>query len=184
VTPALDPALALALRGGLCGVFVSGALHKLREPARFRAALAGYALLPARAVGPAAHLLAAAELAVAAALLVPGAGAAPELAAAALLALYAGAMGAALGAGRGGIECGCGGLLGARPLGPLHVARNAALVAASLAAALPTAPRPLVWLDALTVAGALAALGCLVAAAGLSLEQAERGRELRRRREA
>jgi hypothetical protein len=184
VTPSLDPVLVATLRGSLALLFVAAALHKLRDRSAFRAALAGYGLLPEAWVAPAAALLAAAELAVAAGLLVPALGRLASLAAAGLLALYAGAMLAALAAGRRGIDCGCAGPAGARPLGPMHVARNALLVAASLAASLPAAARPVAWLDAVTVAGAMASLACLASAAELSLEQAARGRALRRRREA
>ncbi len=180
----LDPVATAALRGALALLLLSAARHKARDPARFGAALAGYGLLPPRVLPAAVWLLAATELAIGAALLLPGAGPAPALAAAALLALYAGAMRAALAAGRGGIECGCGGPAGARPLGPALVARNAALGVVALAASLPVAPRPLVWIDALTLAGAVATAGLVFGAAELSLDQAARGRSLRRRREA
>jgi hypothetical protein len=184
VSAALDPVLAGALRAALALLLLPAAWHKARDPARFHAALAGYGLVPARAQGVATWLLAAAELSIGAALLVPATGALPALAAAALLALYAGAMAAALAAGRRGIDCGCGSPGGARRLGPSLVARNAVLAAAALAAALPVAARPLVWVDALSLVGTVAAAGLVYAAAGLSLEQAARGRSLRRRREA
>ena len=184
MSPALDPVAAGALRAALALLLLSAARHKLTEPARFGAALAGYGLLPERALPASVWLLAACELAIGAALLVPGAGALAALAAAALLALYAGAMGAALASGRRGIECGCGGPAGDRPLGPALVARNAVLGVAALAASLPVEPRPLVWIDALTLAGAVAAAGFVFAAAELSLDQVALGRALRRRREA
>jgi hypothetical protein len=177
----LDPVAAAALRGGLAWLLFAAARHKLRGRAGFRAALAGYGLLPARAVPAAVWLFAAAELAIAAALCVPAVGSAAALAAASLLALYAGAMAVALAAGRHGIDCGCAGPAGSRPLGPGLVARNGLLVAAALAASLPVGPRALVWIDALTLAGALAAGGCLLAAGALSIGQAARGRALRRR---
>jgi hypothetical protein len=182
--PALDPVLAGALRGGLAMLLLAASLHKLRDGAGFRAALAGYGLLPERSLAAVAALLAAAELAIAAGLLVPAAARPAGLAAAALFALYAGAMLAALAAGRRGIDCGCAGPAGSRPLGPSLVARNALLVALALAASFPVAPRSLAWIDALSVAGAIAAGACLLAAAELSLEQAARGRVLQRRREA
>ena len=184
MTPALDPAVGGTLRGALALLFVGAALHKLRDRAGFRAALAGYGLLPGGSLPAAASLLAVAELAIAAGLLAPGGGHRAALAAAGLLALYAGAMLAALAAGRRGIDCGCAGPAGPRPLGPALVARNGILVVASLAASLPVTPRTVSWIDAVTVAGAVAALGCLFAAAELSFEQAVRGQALRRRREA
>jgi hypothetical protein len=184
VSPALDPVFVAALRVALALLLLPAAWHKARDPARFRAALAGYGLLPERGLPAAPWLLAASELAIGAALLLPGSGPLPALSAAALLALYAGAMAAALAAGRRGIECGCGGPAGARPLGPGLVVRNAVLALAALAAALPAAPRPLFWVDALTLAGTVAAVGMIFGAAELSFEQAARGRALRQRREA
>jgi hypothetical protein len=181
VTLALDPAVSGALRGALALLLLSAAAHKLRDPVGFRAAVAAYGLLPARALPAAAGLLAPAELAIGAALLVPAAGPAAGCAGASLLALYALAMLAALAAGRRGIDCGCAVALGARRLGPATVARSAVLAVAALATSLPASPRPLVWLDALTATGAIAVLGCLFAAAELSLEQAGRARALRRR---
>jgi uncharacterized membrane protein YphA (DoxX/SURF4 family) len=184
VTPALDPAVATTLRIGLALLFLGASLHKLRDGVGFRAALEGYGFLPQGWLAPVASLLAAAELAIAAGLLVPAGTRTAALAAAALLALYAGAMFAALAAGRRGIDCGCAGPLGSRPLGPSLVVRNALLVAVALVAALPVAPRSLAWIDGVTVAGAIAAGACLVAATQLSIEQAARGRALRPRREA
>ncbi len=184
MTVALDPAAALALRGALALLFVGAAGHKLRDRTGFRAAIAGYRLLPGALLPPVAWLLPAAELAVGAGLLAPGGAALAARAAAALLALYAAAMLAALAAGRRGIDCGCAGPAGSRPLGPSLVARNAVLVLAALAASLPVTPRPLHWIDAVTAAGAVAGLACLFAAAELSFGQAARGRLLRRRREA
>ena len=184
MTVALDPALAGALRGALALLFASASLHKLRDRAGFRAALADYGLLPRASLPGVAALLAAAEIAIALGLLAPQGGRSAALAAAALLALYAGAMLAALAAGRRGIDCGCAGPDGARPLEPALVARNAVLVAAALAASLPVAPRPLAWLDAVTVVGAVAVGACLFGAAELSFAQAARGRALRSGRQA
>ena len=184
MTPALDPAVAATLRGALTLLFLGASLHKLRDRPGFRAALAGYGLLPEPTLAAFAALLVAAELAIGAGLLVPAAGQTAALAAAALLALYAGAMLAALAAGRRGIDCGCSGPAGSKPLGPSLVVRNALLVVAALVASLPVAPRPLAWVDALSIAGAIAAGACLFAATELSFEQAARGRALRHRRQA
>ncbi|MGH7291189.1 MAG: MauE/DoxX family redox-associated membrane protein, partial [Myxococcota bacterium] len=65
----LDPALGLALRGGLALLLGTAAWHKLRDLGAFRDALAGYRLLPDGLVGVAALVLVAAELASACALL-------------------------------------------------------------------------------------------------------------------
>jgi hypothetical protein len=179
MTPGLDPALHAALRLALAAVLLAAARHKLRDPARFRSALAGYALLPAGAVGAAAAIAAGAELALGAALILPGVGSAPALGAAALLALYAGAIAANLARGRAAIDCGC----GARPQ-PLRwglVARNALLVCAALAAAPPPGGRALAWPDALTITAGAAVLALLHAAADVALENGARLRALRGR---
>lgn len=180
MSAALDPVVGAVLRAALAWLLLSSALHKARDAAGFRAALAGYGLLPQRAVAAAAAALAAAEAGLGAALLVPGSGPAPAAGAAALFALYAGAMLAALAAGRRGIACGCAGPAAELRLGPALAARNGLLVAVAFAAALPTAARPLVWLDAVTLAGGVAALASLYAAAELSLAQAARLRAARR----
>jgi hypothetical protein len=160
----LDPALIATLRAALALLWLAAAAQKLRDPARFRAALAGYALLPGRSVSAAASLLVLAELALGIALLAPGP--APALATAALLALYAAAVAINLARGRRAIDCGCGAR--PQPLGAGLVVRNAALAVLALATALPTSARPLVAIDALTVAGGVAALAALYA----GLEQA------------
>ena len=163
----LDPALRATLRGALALLWLAAASHKLRAPARFRDALAGYQLVPATAVRAVAALLAALELAIALALIAPGTGAAPALATGALLALYAAAISINLRRGRRAIDCGCGAR--PQPLGEGLVVRNAVLIAIALAAALPANGRSLVWLDAATVAGGAAALAALYAAADATL---------------
>ena len=167
MTPALDPALHAALRCALALLWLASASHKLRDPARFRDALAGYQLMPASAVRAVAAFVAVGELGLGLALLVPGAGAAPALATGALLALYAGAITANLMRGRRTIDCGCGAR--PQPLGEGLVVRNAVLVAIALVAALPASGRTLTWIDAATIAGGAAALAALYAAADTAL---------------
>jgi hypothetical protein len=149
----IDPVLALVVRVGGALLLASAARHKLRDREGFRAALGGYGLLPERSVPLAADLLVAGELAIGLALLAtPRAG----IAAAALLALYAGAVGVNLARGRRHIDCGCGGA--PQPLSAWLVARNVVLAAAFAASALPVYERALVALDAVSVAGGVAAL--------------------------
>jgi hypothetical protein len=157
----LDPALACVLRAALAVVLAGAAVHKLRDPAAFRAALAAYRLLPAPAVTPAAALLVAAELAAAGALL----GAlrheplrVAALGGAALLGLYGAAIAVNLRRGRRHIDCGCAGPGARRPIHEALVARNAVLAALALGAALPAGGRALGALDALTVPAGTAAL--------------------------
>ena len=109
----------------------SAASHKLRDPQRFRDALAGFELVPAAAVRAFAALVTALELGLGLWLLLPGAGAAPALATGALLALYALAISANLLRGRRALDCGCGAR--PQPLGEGLVVRNIVLVAIALA---------------------------------------------------
>jgi len=179
MTPALDPALRAALRCALALLWLVSAHHKLRDPARFRDALAGYRLIPAPAVHVFAAGIAALELGLGLALLLPAAGPAPALATAALLALYALAIATNLVRGRRAIDCGCGAR--PQPLGEGLVARNAVLVGVALAAALPAAGRALTWLDLATIGGGAAALAALYAAADAALANGVRSRALRAR---
>ena len=129
----IDPAVDAALRAAFALLFLVAASHKLRDPGRFRTTLAEYRLLP----GP--------------------------VAAAAVLAVYGAAIAVNLARGRRHIDCGCVGPAVRRPISGWLVARNAALAAAALAAVAPVRPRPLVWVDALTVMGATATLAALYA---------------------
>jgi hypothetical protein len=179
MTPDLDPALRAALRCALALLWFVSAHHKLRDPARFRGALSGYRLLPARLVRPAAAGIAALELALGLALLVPSAGPAPALATAALLALYALAIAVNLARGRRAIDCGCGAR--PQPLGEGLLVRNAALALIALAAALTASGRALTALDAITTVGGAAALAALYAAIDAALANGLRAGALRAR---
>jgi len=179
MTPELDPALHAALRCALALLWLVSAGHKLRDPARFRAALTGYRLIPAPAVRGFAAGIAGLELALGLALLAPATGPAPALATAALLALYALAIAANLVRGRRAIDCGCGAQ--PRPLAEGLVLRNAVLIGIALAAALPATGRELVWIDATSILGGSAALATLYAAADAALANGVRSRGLRAR---
>jgi len=154
----LDPALSLALRGGLALLLAAAAWHKLRDLTAFRAALAGYQLVPERALRVAACVLIAAELATASALVLSSRAAG---AAVTLLALYTGAVALNLARGRREIDCGCFGPAARQPLSFALVVRNLGLIALGLVCALPVAARALVLLDGLTIAAGIA-LGALL----------------------
>jgi uncharacterized membrane protein YphA (DoxX/SURF4 family) len=152
-----DRVVPLLLAGAVALLFASAAWHKLREPAGFRAILEGYRLLPAAAlpaVGVAVPLI---ELLVAAALLVDGTRRIAALAGAALLLGYALAIGINLRRGRRDVSCGCG-RDGGQPIAGWMLVRNGVLALVALLAALPTQPRPLQWVDALTLAAGVAAM--------------------------
>ena len=153
----VDPAIDLTVRAALALLFLVAAAHKLRDRAAFRATFAEYRILP-EAISALVPL---AELAVAVLLLVPAASALGEIGAAALLLLYGAAVGVNLARGRRHIDCGCAGPYARRPIGGGIVVRNALLAASALAALLPVSPRPLAWIDALTVSGAVLTLAAL-----------------------
>ena len=170
--PPLDPALHGVLRASLALLFLFAAAHKLRAPREFAAVVADYRLLPAGDPLSFGIALAVTELALALALCVPALSRAAALAAALLLALYAGAIAINLARGRDEMDCGCG--VGARPLGAGLLVRNALLVGAALAAALPVSARALGATDALTIAAGTATAALAFAAAeGLAARRAE-----------
>ena len=159
----IDPIAAWLARLALAGVFAAAALHKWRDLGAFTGAVAAHRLVPDAWASALACALAACETAVAVGLIVPASAPRAAWVAAALLALYSGAIAINLARGRREIDCGC----SARPQ-PLSgglLARNAALAAAAILAALPESGRALVWIDALSAAAGLAALALLWLAA-------------------
>lgn len=179
-----DPVVTQALAAGLAAIFLLGALGKLREPLLFEAQLAGYALLPAPLLRPAAWLLMLWEAAAGATLLAAPAHA-PGLVRVlvlVLLAVVTSAVAVNLLRGHREIDCGCGGLAGTeQPLSWSLVARNAVLALAACGAVPAASPRALAALDyASTAAAALALLG-LYAAANQLMANAPHLATLRRR---
>lgn len=151
----IDPAIHLSLRMALSLLFLTAAIHKLRDHKGFRAALENYRLLPQGAVGMAAAILVVTELSVALSLPLYG-GTGPAFVAAFLLALYAAAIGVNLARGRRDIDCGCAGPARAQPLSAVLVVRNVVLCAIALAASFEPLPRGLLWIDVVTIAATIA----------------------------
>ncbi|MCO6057641.1 hypothetical protein NG726_13300 [Pseudomonas sp. MOB-449] len=155
-----DPLTHLASAGGLALLLGSAGLHKLRDGQGFAQVLQGYAAalgghLMGRTQGLLRGLVPALELFAAAGVLMSLWLPLAALPAVLLLALYAGVL--ALGARRGAAieDCGC--HWGGRPQAPSRglVWRNLVLLLPALNLMLPTQSRPLVWLDAVTLAGAV-----------------------------
>jgi hypothetical protein len=159
----MDPVLDITLRSALALLFGAAAVHKLRAPADFRDALAGYRLVPVRATGVVAIALALVEVATAAAFGLALPGVVAPVAAVSLLCVYSAAIGVNLARGRSDIDCGCGGTATHQPLSPGLLVRNAVLAAGALLCLRSVDPRPLVWVDGVTVLGAT---GVLVAVYG------------------
>jgi hypothetical protein len=168
----MDPVIDATLRAALALLFLVAASHKARDPARFRATLGAYRVLPAALVTPAAAAVAAAEVGVAGMLLAPGLRAPALLAAAGLLVVYGAAIAVNLARGRRDIDCGCAGPAVRRPLSGWLVTRNAAFAAAGLTGLVPVRGRPLAWVDAVTVVGATAVLVAVHAALDRMIAQA------------
>jgi hypothetical protein len=157
----MDPVVDAILRGSLALLWLSAAVHKLRDLPAFGAAVGDYELVPAAATRAAAGALVAAELATGAALLATPTRAPALLASALLLALYAAAIGVNLLRGRRHLDCGCAGPAQRRPVSGWLVARNALVAAVALAALAPVHARPLAWIDAVTVLAGVCAVAAL-----------------------
>jgi hypothetical protein len=166
----IDPLLQLVIAVALALLFASAAMHKRSEPARFRAQLAAYGLLPADLVRPAAATLPWLELGIAL-LLVPAATrGATGAVAAILLSAYAGGIAVNLLRGRADIDCGCGGT--AQPLSWSLVLRNLALASAAALLLAPAADRAVLITDALWLAILVPLLVIAYAALGEILRNA------------
>jgi len=160
----MDPIVTAVLRGALALLFVVAASHKARDLKAFRATLADYRLLPERATTVVTPLVVGAEIGLAAALALPGALRPGPVLAAALLGVYSLAIAINLLRGRRHIDCGCTGPVRRHTLSGWLVARNGVLIVAALACLLPSRPRGLVWIDGLTLVGAVSTLAALYAA--------------------
>jgi hypothetical protein len=157
----MDPVVDVTLRAALALLLLAAAAHKTRDLAQFRATLADYRLLPDAIVPAAVGLVVGVELAIAVALV---AFPAPGLvAAAALLAVYAAAIAINLVRGRRHIDCGCAGPAARQAISGWLVARNVVLATLAIAGLAPVHARPLLWVDALTVAGTTAVLAAFYA---------------------
>ena len=162
----LDPAIGWTLALSLGLLLASAAVHKLRDPARFRSALAGYRLLPEAALGAAGVVVIGTELVAAALVVLPAERPLGGALAAALMAAYGTAIGINLLRGRTRIDCGCLGFGKSERIAWWMVWRNIALAVAALAVRLPAAPRGLETLDWVTVTGMVAVVALLFSTVG------------------
>lgn len=155
-------------RAALAIVFLVAAWQKLRDLETFEAALANYALLPDGLLAPVARVLPLLELGAGLTLVIAPGHAAGALLVLGLLALVTTAVAINLLRGRTDVGCGCGGIEDEQRLSWALVARNGVLMLLGLVALVPPAPRELLWLDYLTVAGGAVALyGIYVASSQL-----------------
>jgi len=174
MTLMVDPALQLLLQTGLSLLFAVAAFHKAVDLADFSTSLDAYRLLPERWTRIAARSLVVFETCVAVGVWLSRLATA---AAAALLTVYTIAIVINLMRGRRDIDCGCGGPGRKQTLSYKLVVRNAALIALATICAFPTAGRPLLWIDGLTVIAGVTVLSLLYGA-GDSLLSNRLDREL------
>jgi uncharacterized membrane protein YphA (DoxX/SURF4 family) len=159
-----DPVVDLTLRACLALLFAATGWHKARDVAGFCRIMGAYRILPASMLPTAAVAAIGVELLVAIAILCPPFQMVGAVGMVTVLALYSAAIAVNLARGRRDIDCGCGGAA-AQPLSAWLVVRNLILMMAAGATLTPSATRPLVWLDWLTLLGAVAVLAASWAAA-------------------
>ncbi|CAD9218191.1 Methylamine utilization protein MauE [Burkholderia cenocepacia] len=152
----LDPVLATSAQAGAAAVVLLGASVKMRRPAAFRQALAGYRLLPDALTAPVAFAIPLAEAVAAVALLFPDTRTAGATGLIALLLAFAAGLAINLLRGHTDIDCGCSGFTAARAdaprgIGWLHVGRVLLLVALAATAFVEPGTRAVVWFDYLTL---------------------------------
>lgn len=174
----LDPVLGWTLRATFALLFLSAALHKIRDLADFCRVLAGYEILPRSLLAPTALVLASAEAVIGFALLLPLPTSGPAVVGIGLLGAYAVAIAVPLSRGKPAVRCGCGGLAGDRPISPVLIVRNAVLIGLLALLLLPVGSRPRGLLDLSTTAFAVCAAVALFAAVDVALANAARLRAL------
>ncbi len=163
----IDPVISLL--AALCAALLFGAaaMHKLRAPRDFAAAVAEYRILPGAAVPSFALALALAEGVLCVAFIWPASRREAAVAGMSLLLVYALAMVINLSRGRRELDCGCG--LARRTISGWMVARNVVTAAVLAVPSLPSLNRVITAVDYLTVAGGLAVCALLYASAELLL---------------
>jgi len=132
-------------------LFAVAAMHKLKAPAVFRAAMEDYQLIPSNLLSIFSILLILLELSSVIMVLTPAARATGLLLMAALLLLYAGGISINLFRGRRDIDCGCNGPATTQALSWWLVARNLVLLGFVLLATGSSIDRSLNWLDLFTI---------------------------------
>jgi hypothetical protein len=160
----LDPALGSLLVLCIALLLAAAAVHKLRNPAAFAEVFVAYDLIPAAAARRLAWLIPAAELCIALALLWLPLRRMAIFGGVALFAAYGFGLGLNLARGRRDLDCGCAPAGNRRRIAAWMVWRNAVLVGALGAAALPWTPRAWTGADFVTLGGGIAALCTLSAA--------------------
>ena len=179
----LDPVLATSAQAGAAVVVLLGAFAKMRRPAAFSQALAGYRLLPDALTAPVAFAIPLAEAIGAAALLFPDTRTAGAIGLVALLVAFAAAIAINLLRGHTDIDCGCSGFAAARTDAARHrLAARRARAAARRAGrdrARRAGARAVVWFDYLTLFFSVLLIVCALLTVDVLLANAPRLSHLR-----
>ncbi|WP_322023745.1 MauE/DoxX family redox-associated membrane protein [Burkholderia sp. BCC1977] len=180
----LDPVLATSAQAGAAVVVLLGAFAKMRRPAAFRQALAGYRLLPDALAAPTAFAIPLAEVVCAAALLFRDTRLTGALGLIALLLVFAAGITINILRGHTDIDCGCSGFTAARAdaprgIGWLHVARVLLLVALAATALVEPGSRAVVWFDYLTLFSSVLLIVCALLTVDVLLANVPRLSHLR-----
>ncbi|MBS0327997.1 MAG: methylamine utilization protein MauE [Proteobacteria bacterium] len=149
----LDPVVGGLLEADLALIFLAGAVQKARHPAWFGRAVREYDLLAPWAAAPVAIVVTLAEFGCALGVLWAPARTLAAGGMVTLLLVFSAAVTINLARGRRDLECGCWGPAEASGAGLSGwiVVRNVAVAAMAAALWLPVSPRPVVWLDYVTI---------------------------------
>ncbi|KUY88253.1 MULTISPECIES: MauE/DoxX family redox-associated membrane protein [unclassified Burkholderia] len=180
----LDPVLATSAQAGAAVVVLLGAFAKMRRPATFRQALAGYRLLPDALTAPVAFAIPLAEAVCATALLFPDTRTTGALGLIALLLVFAAGIAVNILRGHTDIDCGCSGFAAARAdaprgIGWLHVARVLLLIVLTATAFVEPGSRVVVWFDYLTLFSSVLLIVCALLTVDVLLANVPRLSHLR-----
>jgi hypothetical protein len=147
----MDPVITIIISLCMCLLFGVAAIHKLKAPGVFRAAMEDYQLIPSNLLTISAILLIILELMSSVLVLVSLTRSAGLLIMAVLLFFYATAISINLHRGRRDIDCGCNGPATTQALSWWLVFRNLLFLGLVLLAMGPSIDRSLNWLDLFTI---------------------------------
>jgi len=147
----MDPVITVLISICIFMLFAVAAVHKLKAPAVFRAAIDNYDLIPSYLLGISSISLIILELLSSILVLIPRVNSMGLVIIAALLLLYTAGISVNLYRGRRDIDCGCNGPATTQPLSWWLVFRNLVFLGLVVLAAQPSIDRPLNWLDLLTI---------------------------------
>ncbi len=156
----MDPVITVIISICMSMLFGVAAVHKLKAPEVFKAAMEEYRLIPSNLLGIVSITLILLELISSVLILIPSGRPTGSLIMGTLLLLYATSISINLYRGRRDIDCGCNGPATTQAISWWLVGRNLVFLGLVLIAIGPSAERSLNWLDLFTILfGVLVASG-------------------------